>query len=321
LPDQRFSFFEGVTEDQLESVIGSLHRRRFSCGVTVLVEGDSLHDLYVVQNGIADVFVSDRNGMEHHVNRVGPGGTLGEMSLLTGEPASATVRAASELEVLVLSEAEFHRAAAALPRIYQNVAAVLSRKLYHADRRVLDSTGEVLAWLEDEGAPPLLGYALACSVAWHSRKPTLLLVLCDAAPADELAALAGASRDRATGAASRAHLRLIQCSPSAGDVAPIVDELLKDYAHVLVQARVGTPAFGGRRRIRLAPHSARSNAEALEPEHPTLYAWGSGSGAQRPDLEGCLIIPSLTSAERQYLVDGYPVVPPPGRRWPGWHAT
>lgn len=75
------------------------------------------------------MFVLDRNRIEHHVNRVEPGGTPGEMALLTGQPVSATVRAAIDLEVLVMSESEFQRAAAVLPCIYQNVAAVLSRKL------------------------------------------------------------------------------------------------------------------------------------------------------------------------------------------------
>jgi NTE family protein len=249
------------------------------------------------------VFVSDRNGIEHHVNRVGPGGTLGEMALLTGEPASATVRAASELEVLVLSEAEFRRAAATLPRIYENVAAVLSRKLYYADRRLLDSHRDVLAWLVDQGAPPLLGYALACSVAWHSRKPTLLLVLCET-PSPELVAIAGAADASTTGAAARAYVRLIRRSLPAGSVAQIVDELPTQYAHVLVQTRTGTQTPVGLRRIRLAPFSAEARDAPGDLLGHTLYAWMSAPGLPRPDRGGCLTVPPLTPGDQQAMAEG-----------------
>ena len=233
------------------------------------------------------MFVSDRNGIEHHVNRVGPGGTLGEMALVTGEPVSATVRAATELEVLVLSASEFHRAASAFPRIYQNVAAVLSRKLYYADRRSLDSTREVLAWLVDEGAPPLVGYELACSIAWHSRKPTLLLVLGET-PSPELAAVANAADESTTSAAPRAYVRLIQSALAAGSVAQLVDELPMHFAHVLVQAGPGTPIPPGQRHIRLALHAA----------------------------------PPLAPRDQQAIVDGCSrMAPRPEQCWAGWHAT
>lgn len=269
--------------------------------MTLLVEGDSPRNLYVVRSGSADVFVSDRNGIEHQVNRVGPGGTLGEMALLTGERVSATVRAASELEVLVLSQSEFQRAAAALPRIYHNIAAVLSRKLYHADRRALDSTTDVLAWLVDEGAPPLLGYALACSIAWHTRKPTLLVVVCET-PSPELVAIARAADESTTGA----QVKLVDRFPSAGSVAPIVDELPIRYAHVLVQAAAGTPLPAGPRHIRLAPDTV----PPLTPQDqqalvtgllPNGSAAGSALGWLARDLTGLKVGLALgTGANRGY---------------------
>jgi NTE family protein len=273
--------------------------------MTLLVEGDSLRNLYVVRSGSADVFVSDRNGIEHRVNRVGPGGTLGEMALLTGEPVSATVRAASELDVLVLSESEFQRAAAVLPRIHQNVAAVLSRKLYHADRRSLDSTRDLLAWLVDDGAPPLLGYALACSIAWHSRKPTLLLVLGETPP-PELVAIANEADKSTTTTASRAHVRLIQSPPASGSVARVVDEVPMHFAYVLVQAGPGTPMATGQRHIRLAPQTVppltpRDHQAMVDGLLPNGSAAGAVLGWMARDLTGLKVGLALgTGASRGY---------------------
>jgi CRP-like cAMP-binding protein len=52
------------------------------------------------------VFVANRAGVEHSVGRVAPGATLGEMSLFTGQPAVGTVRAVTDLDVLVMTEAD-----------------------------------------------------------------------------------------------------------------------------------------------------------------------------------------------------------------------
>jgi NTE family protein len=227
------------------------------------------------------------------------------MALLTGEPVSATVRAASEVEVLVLSESEFQRAAAVVPRIYQNVAAVLSRKLYHADRRSLDSTREVLAWLVDEGAPPLVGYALACSIAWHTRKPTLLLVLGET-PSPELEGIARAADDYTAGAAARAHVRFIQPSPPSGSVAQLVDELPMHFAHVLVQAGPGTPIPAGQRHISLAPHAVppltpRDRQATVDGLLPNGSAAGAVLGWMARDLTGLKVGLALgTGASRAY---------------------
>lgn len=96
------SFFEGLSPEEVAQALDRLKPRRFESGTTVIAEGDTLHELYIVQSGTADILVTDRSGSEHLVNRVGPGAPLGEMSLFTGQPASAWVRAAT-----VLIEPEF----------------------------------------------------------------------------------------------------------------------------------------------------------------------------------------------------------------------
>src|SRR5205814_4438529 len=73
---------------------------------------------------------------------------------------------------------------------HRNLSSILAHRLTETTRRVLDQHRGRVAVLLDEGAPPLLGYALACSVAWHTRKPTLLLIATDGAPPHELGTLA-----------------------------------------------------------------------------------------------------------------------------------
>ena len=62
----------------------------------MIAEGDRPNEIAIIESGRAEVWVSNREGAEHRVGRVGPGATLGEMSLFTGQPAVGTVRAASD---------------------------------------------------------------------------------------------------------------------------------------------------------------------------------------------------------------------------------
>jgi len=57
----------------------------------------------VMLRGAANVFVS-KNGSKIHVATLGAGDCFGEMSLLTGEPRSATVRADADCYVMEIGK-------------------------------------------------------------------------------------------------------------------------------------------------------------------------------------------------------------------------
>src|SRR5207244_4578857 len=98
--------------------------------------------------------------------------TLGEMAMFTGQPASATVRAASDIEVLVLTSDEFERIADRVPVVYRNLGVILSRRLTRTNSRWLQAYTGRVTLLHDSGTPPLLGSDLPGSVACPPRKPT-----------------------------------------------------------------------------------------------------------------------------------------------------
>src|SRR6266487_3104419 len=108
-PEVSVSLFDGVPGDEVAAALAGLERRRFRAGATVLVEGDYPGELYLVESGTADVSAAGRDGAEHHLARVGPGTTLGEISLFTGRPASAMVRARTDLQVVAVSAQALER--------------------------------------------------------------------------------------------------------------------------------------------------------------------------------------------------------------------
>ncbi len=168
------TLFGGMAPEAAERFLASLERRRFGAGSPIVREGDQANEMYVIVSGFARV-VGNEDGAEHAVNVIGPGAPVGEMAMLAGRPRAASVHATSDVEAAVLSIADFHRLASEYPRIYQDLGAIQSDRLAAMlERFVSGSFGRVTVMI-DEGAPPLLGYALACSIAWHTRGPTALV--------------------------------------------------------------------------------------------------------------------------------------------------
>jgi CRP-like cAMP-binding protein len=56
------------------------------------------------------------------------------MSLFTGRPASGTVRARTDLKVVVVTAQALERLGDRLPRLYRNIGAILADRLAAANR-------------------------------------------------------------------------------------------------------------------------------------------------------------------------------------------
>jgi len=324
MQEHRTSFFDGLEADQLSEVLDQLEERRFPAGAVVLAEGDAPRELYIVRSGFADIYLSDRSDGERHIGRVGPGASLGEVSLFTGQPVSATVRAVEDLDVLAISEPEFHRIADRFPRVYRNLGTILSERLVRSDQRSQQSRPTRVATLINEGAPPLVGYALACSLAWHLRAPVALLVVTDGEPPEDLAALASRSGDGVVPAGdgrARAHLAIIPRSgiEPHGGLAGLVDRLVARHEHVLVQVPAGGPNgdLGGR-TVFLSGAEGTGDGQIAR-SGGRLHAWKAGTGP-RPEPSGVLCVPDLIPADVKRLQDG--LLPPAtaAGRAVGWLA-
>lgn len=118
--------FDELRPETLRDLAASAHREQFDAGQVLMREGDAGSSLFVVESGHVRVSKGDSAAAGRvELARLGPGDVLGEMSLLTGEPRSATVTADEGAEVLVLSKQAVAPVLAADP----TVAEYLSRAL------------------------------------------------------------------------------------------------------------------------------------------------------------------------------------------------
>ncbi|MBL0712876.1 MAG: cyclic nucleotide-binding domain-containing protein [Desulfosarcina sp.] len=114
---------------------------------TVLfAEGEKRVYLVLIARGHVDVIKFDSNHTPKKITTLGPGKTIGEMSLIDGEPRSASAVAATEATLLVMTAAHFEALNKALPGIglilALKIAKQMSQYLRLTSGRLIDHLGE-----------------------------------------------------------------------------------------------------------------------------------------------------------------------------------
>ena len=135
-------------EERLALLAEGAHLERFAPGESIVRQGADGETMYVVRSGRARVEVADDHGGTAVVARRGPGEYFGEMTLLTGEPRSASVLAELETEVVTLGRDAFAGILLAEPAVAETLSEVLTRRNM--------ALGESLAEIEsvaDSGRP------------------------------------------------------------------------------------------------------------------------------------------------------------------------
>jgi CRP-like cAMP-binding protein len=121
----RVPFLAGANEELISDLAASLVQERYAAGETVFIEGTEGNKFYLVASGLVRV-----NKRGENLADLGPGSCIGEGSLLTDHPRSATVTACHESTLFFLTRASFSY----LTEAYPDVRAQLRR--LHDNRRV-----------------------------------------------------------------------------------------------------------------------------------------------------------------------------------------
>ncbi|MGE5455178.1 MAG: mechanosensitive ion channel family protein [Methylocystaceae bacterium] len=87
---------EQLEVEYLEMIASKMNLRYFNSGETLFHEGDPGDSLYIVVVGVLKVILN-KNDTELVIAQITPGQFFGEMSMLTGEPRTATIRATTDV--------------------------------------------------------------------------------------------------------------------------------------------------------------------------------------------------------------------------------
>jgi CRP/FNR family transcriptional regulator, cyclic AMP receptor protein len=97
------SLFAALDPAELAALAQHAFVRRLARGQILFTEGEPSEHLFLVRSGRLRVFVASPRGEELVLSVVGPGETLGELSVLDRQPRSATVDALEPAELIALA--------------------------------------------------------------------------------------------------------------------------------------------------------------------------------------------------------------------------
>jgi len=131
-PQRTISLFAGLRPLQAKIVTLMGELQTFPQGQPIIRRGESGNEMYVLVNGVADVFIAS-NGDSRRVRTLVRGDVFGEMGLIRRHERTADVVATEEVEVLMVNERFLNRLKRRYPRIaaeiFFNISKILSDRL------------------------------------------------------------------------------------------------------------------------------------------------------------------------------------------------
>jgi CRP-like cAMP-binding protein len=136
--------FSPLTSAERDFLAESLRSATFGRGEEIIRQGEQGDSLYVIQRGRVEVLVTS-DGQQEVVDTLGAGNFFGEMSLFTGEPRSATVRAVEDTEVVPVTVESFRKIVANNPGVLGEVTRVVSSRRSRLDEAIHEAEAEAAA--------------------------------------------------------------------------------------------------------------------------------------------------------------------------------
>ncbi|MCP3958748.1 MAG: mechanosensitive ion channel [bacterium] len=125
----KVGLFDSLTSEQLDFLESRMTQRNFAPGEEVVVQGSAGDSMFVIAEGLLDVFVFfEDEGKEVRVAQIQAGSFLGEISLLTGEPRTATVRASSECVLFEITHHTMKRLFELRPSLVEELTEVMAQR-------------------------------------------------------------------------------------------------------------------------------------------------------------------------------------------------
>lgn len=154
---RRVPLFSALTSDQLEEISRNVTKERFKRDAYIVRQGETSDALHIFLNGRGHVLRENNRGKEVIISVLQPGDYVGEMSLIDDEPHSASLRAHTESDVLVLRRETFNRFMPEPSTVTQKILRVLVKRLRYADEQIeslalMDVNGRVARMLLEMAA-------------------------------------------------------------------------------------------------------------------------------------------------------------------------
>ncbi len=127
---RRIEILQPLPAAAIKALAGVVHLKDFAAGSTIVQQDDEGGSLFAVVSGLADVYIRNPdNNEERHVASLHPGEVFGEMSLLTGAPRGATVKAVTSVNAVEVRKSHLQLILERYPDVVDTLSVIQSRRL------------------------------------------------------------------------------------------------------------------------------------------------------------------------------------------------
>lgn len=127
----RVSIFSSLSAEERAALAAGSRPRLYAAGELIVRQGEAGHSMFLVSSGEVVVILDPG---EQVVARLSSGGFFGEMSLLTGLPRTATVRAGGDSELIELTMEAFRRFVLSNPAALERVTLAVAQRAAELER-------------------------------------------------------------------------------------------------------------------------------------------------------------------------------------------
>ena len=142
-------FFQDFTRDDIFTLSQFMMVFRAEPGDTIIREGDTDDFMLFILEGLINIVKTDAHGERRSMTSVGPGATLGEMSMIDGEPRFATCIAIDATTFSVFNRDSMVRIIMEEPALG---AKILIKLVTLLSQRLRDTSSNLLHYLERSDA-------------------------------------------------------------------------------------------------------------------------------------------------------------------------
>lgn len=146
--------FEDFSDEELEKLLVISKEKTYPKDAVIFQKDDLGNFFFLICSGRVKVIIETEEGKEGILSILYPTEFFGEMSLLDGEPRSATVVALEETKVIIIERNDFLSLLYKHPELALKILKTLSLRLRKANRQIetlmfLDAPGKVARLLID----------------------------------------------------------------------------------------------------------------------------------------------------------------------------
>jgi CRP-like cAMP-binding protein len=140
---QHVTLFTAFDDPEISALARRMQAHLFPPDGVIVKQGESSTSMYIVAEGLVYIYVErTESGDDVQVNQLGPGEFFGEISLLTGEPRTATVKAAVDSLVYEINKDDLELILEKRPEMAENLTQVIARHRLHTEQVLQDLTVE-----------------------------------------------------------------------------------------------------------------------------------------------------------------------------------